>query len=183
MTKSFSSPMSFCSPSYFPANDCCFACVSFHVPTLPFPPAFPSIPHTFHFVPHFLSQTLVEHARCRSFLQRTSFHIFLLFPLMYFHSLLHFLIPYFPSFPYFSCLSRTFLTKILFRMPAPCPSPAYFLPFALPSCTFLYCGFYLYCVCNVFFFPFCFAGTFLKDVFILDDLFFFIDLVLVYLML
>ena len=46
-------PHPFCSPSYFPANLCCFACVSFHIPVLPFPLALPSIPHTSCFVRHF----------------------------------------------------------------------------------------------------------------------------------
>ena len=43
VAKSPSSLMSFCSLSYFPANHCCFSCVSFHSPVLPFPPALLSI--------------------------------------------------------------------------------------------------------------------------------------------
>ena len=36
VAKGLSSLMSFCSPFYFPANDCCFACISFHIFVLPF---------------------------------------------------------------------------------------------------------------------------------------------------
>ena len=36
--KNPSSLIIFCSPSYFLANLCCFACVSFHILELPFPP-------------------------------------------------------------------------------------------------------------------------------------------------
>ena len=51
-------------------------------------------------------------------------------------SLLHFLIPYFPSFPYFSCLSRTSHVCLALPLPKPCwacslqvPPSAYFLFF------------------------------------------------------
>ena len=136
VAKNPSSLMSFCSPSYFPANDCCFACVSFQISVLP------SIPCTSSFVPHFPSQNSVEHARSKSLLQRNSFYITLSFSPMYFLSLLHFLTPYFPSFPYFPGLSRTSSSKILLSMPASDPSSSiYFLSF--PSRTFLCCGFYL----------------------------------------
>ena len=127
--------MSFCSPSYFLANNF-FACVSLHISILPFlpvlpsilrtsqlfcsalplpkscwacplqgpppayflsysstlaslvlsfPPAFPYsilpfVPVLSMFVRHFPSQNLVEHARSRSILQRTSFTFPLPFP-------------------------------------------------------------------------------------------------------
>ena len=73
MAKSPSSLMSFCSPFYFPANDCCFVCASFHIFVLP------SISRTSRFVPHFPSQNPVEHACFRSLLQRTSFSFLLPF--------------------------------------------------------------------------------------------------------
>ena len=74
VTKSPSFLMSFCCSSYFFANHCCFACVSFHIPVLPFPPAPPSIPRTSRFVPHFPFQNPIEHTRSRSLLQHTSPH-------------------------------------------------------------------------------------------------------------
>ena len=119
VAKSASSLMSFCSHSYFPANDCCFACVSFHIPVLPFLPALPSFPRTFRFVPHFSSQNPAEHVRSRSLLQHTFFYIPIPFPSMYFLFLLYFLIPYFPPFRYFLCLSRASPPKIPLSMPAP----------------------------------------------------------------
>ena len=115
-----SSLMSFCSPFYFPANNCCFACVSFHIPLLP------SISCTFRlsltFPPKILlsmpapgiSSSVLPFTSLYPFLPCTSFRILLPFPLMYFLSLLRFLTPYFP------CLSLTFLSrpKILLSMPA-----------------------------------------------------------------
>ena len=100
----FKSPlslMSFCSLSYFPANDCYFACASFHIPVLFFPPVLPCIPRSSRFVPHFSSQNSVEHTRSRSLLQCTypaSFYGFYPFLpcMMYLLFLLHFLISYFP---------------------------------------------------------------------------------------
>ena len=129
VAKSPSSLMSFCSPFYFPANDCWFACVSFHIPVLSFPPALPSISRTSHVCP-----ALSLPKSC------------------------------------WVCLLQV-------------PPPAYFLPFLfiLLFRTSLYCGFYLFRVCILFFFPF-FTGIFLKNVF--EIWFgFFIDLALVYLML
>ena len=80
----------------------CFSldCVSFHIPVLPFSPAFPLFPGTSRFVPHFPSRIPVElpaPSPSSSVLSR----IPLPFPPIYFLSLLHFLIPYFPLFPYF----------------------------------------------------------------------------------
>ena len=39
VAKSPSSLMNFCSPFYLSPNDCCFACVSFHISVFPFPSA------------------------------------------------------------------------------------------------------------------------------------------------
>ena len=118
--KSPSSLISFYFPSYISANDCCFPCVLFYIPVLPFPSAFPSFSRTSRFFPHFPSQNPVENARSRSLLQGTiSFYIPIPFSPMYFLSLLYFLIQYFPSFPYFPYSSRTFSPKILLSMPAP----------------------------------------------------------------
>ena len=161
--------MSFCSPSYFPANVCCFACVSFHVPVLAFTPALPALSRTSP------PKIFFEHACSRPLLQRTSFHI----PLP---------LPQCTSFPSCIFLSRNslcfrssyacptlLLTKSYRVYPLQVPPPVYFLPFpfTLSSRTSLYCGFYLYCVCYVFFFPFCFTGIFMKNVFLLDNLFFY----------
>ena len=107
---------------------CCFACVSLHIPILPFPPALSSIPRTFRFISHFPSQNPVEHARS-SVLPLKSLPI----PPMYFLFLPHFFLPYFPSFLYFPCLSRISPPKILLSMPAP----------GLLQRTSLYCSFYL----------------------------------------
>ena len=117
LAKRPSSLMSFCSPSYFTSNECCFACVLFHISPI-------------------------------SFFSCTSFNS------LYF--------PFCPALP---------LPKSCWAYPlqAP-PSTQFFLfSFALPSRTSLYCGFYLYCVCNVFFFNFCFTEIFLKNVFVLDN--------------
>ena len=132
MAKSPSSLMSFCSPSYFPANDCYFACVSFHIPVCLFPPPLSSFPFTSRFVQHFSSQNNVEHARSSSLLQCTSFHIPLSVPSMYFFSSCFFLshklflfvpvlsmiVPHFPSKKLVkharskSLLQRTFINYI-----------------------------------------------------------------------
>ena len=123
VAKSPSSLMSFCSPSYFPANDCSFACVSFHIPVLPFPPALPivrtsspKIPLQFPSLAYFLSRpsTLPSHVLRFS----------PAFPY----------IPYFPLFLYFPCLSRISLPKILLSMPAPGSSSSV----SVPPSLFLY---------------------------------------------
>ena len=65
-------------------------------------------------------------------------------PPMYFLSLLHFLIPYFYSFPYFSCLSRTF-PKILLSSRSLLQGTSYPFPLSfyhVLSC----CEFYLLCL-------------------------------------
>ena len=84
------------------------------------------------------------------------------------------LYPFLPCSSFSSCisLSRTSLRSPTFHvcpalsLPKSCwacpllvPSPVYFLPFpfSLPFRTFLYCGFYLYCV-YCFFFPFFLLG-------------------------
>ena len=112
VAKSLSSLMSFCSPSYSSANHCYFACVSFHIPVLPFPPALPSISGISRFVPHFPYKILLSMPASGPSSSVLS-HIPLPFPPMYFLSLLHFLFPYFPSFSYFPCLSRISPLKIL----------------------------------------------------------------------
>ena len=134
--------MGFCSPSYFPANDCCFACVSFHILVFPFSPALPSFSRTSHFVPRFPSQNPVEHTRSRCLLQRTSFYIPIDFPPMNFFFFLNFLIPDFSSFSCSLCLSRSFLSKILLSMPAPGPSSSV-LPSLYPFLPYfpVLCGF------------------------------------------
>ena len=97
VAKSPSSLISICSRSYFPANHCRFACVSFHIPVLFFPPTLPSILHTSRFVPHFPSQNPVEHARFRSLLQRTFPH-----PSTFFSHVLPFPLAFpFPVLPIF----------------------------------------------------------------------------------
>ena len=145
----------------FPVNDCYFTCVSSHIPVLPFPPALPPIPCTFRFVQHSPFQNPVVHARSRSFLQRTSFHIprtgtFLSCTSIFF--LPPFLILYFPFRSHTFCVCSALpLPKSCWACTLQVPSPAYFLLFTFPSRISLYCGFYLYCVCNVFFFTFCFT--------------------------
>ena len=110
--------MSFCSPSYFPANDCCFACVSFHIPV------FPSIPCTSRFVPHFLFQNSVERRRSRFLLQRTSFNIPLPFPPAFSYPVLPFVpvlsifVPHFLSQnPVEHARSRSLLQRTSFPLP------------------------------------------------------------------
>ena len=105
---------------YFPANDCCFACVSFHILLLLFLPALPSIPRTFPFVPYF---PLKSCWACPFQISPTAY-----FPTSLYTFLLCTSFLYFPLFPYFPCLSRTFPPKILLSMPAPGPSSS-----ALPS--------------------------------------------------
>ena len=148
--------MNFCSPSYFPAIHCCFACVSFHIPVLPFPPALPSIPRISRFVPNFSSQNPVDHARSRSLLQPTSPHPStlsayvlpfppaFLFPVLSFVPVLPMLVPHFPSQnPVQHARSRSPFQRTSF-------------PLTLPSRASRYCGFYLFCVYCAFlplFFP------------------------------
>ena len=74
VAKSPSSLMSFCSPSYFSAKDCCFACVSFHIPILPQFPVLSVLSRTFP------SQNPVEYSRSRPLFQRISFPFPLFFP-------------------------------------------------------------------------------------------------------
>ena len=122
-----SSLISFCSPFYFPANDCCLL------------------------------------------VSRSTFPCFLFL----LHSLQFFVLP---------VLSCTSPPKILLSMPGPGPSSSVLrtsfplLIFPVFPCI----EDFIYCVSNVLFFTFCFTGIFLKNVFVLDELFFFIDLVLVY---
>ena len=132
--------MSFWSPSYFSANDCCFTCVLFHIPVTCF-------------------------SSCTSFISPfypAPVYVPIPFPPMYFLSLLYFLSLY------FLCLSCTSPPKILLRMHVPGPS-CNVLPCIVDFT--LTCWFYFDYVCNVFFFPFCFTGIFLKNVFI--DLFYY----------
>ena len=162
VTKSPSSLISFCSPSYFPANHCCFACVSFHIPVLLFCPALP--------LPKSCWACL-----SRSLFQRT-------FP--YFSILFSHVLPFPPAFPFsvlpFVPVLPMFvhalpLTKSCWACPLQVPPPAYFLPFpfTLPSHTFLYCGSYHFCVCIVFFFPF-FLLEFSWKMFEIQFVFFFL---------
>ena len=129
VAKSPSSLMSFCSPSYFPANHCCFACVSFHIPVLPFPPALHSFPRTFRFVQRTFAPKILLGMPAPGPSSSVLPHIPLPFP-----SCISF------SFPYFPCLSLTYASKILLSR---IPPPGYFLPFpiALLSRTSLYCFF------------------------------------------
>ena len=100
---------------------------------------------------------------------------------MYFLFHLHFLFPYFPSFRYFTCLSRT-SPKILLSMPAPGHSSSVLtflslypsFPAVLPGIVdfLLTYGFYVYCVCNAFVFPFVLLGFSWKLYLYFDDLFF-----------
>ena len=108
-------------------------------------------------------------------------HIPLPFHGMYFLFLLHFLFPYFPSFLYFPCLSRTSLSKILLSMSAPGPSSnvLLFLFFysSLPYFSVLWILPFLCLYCD--FLSIFFTEIFLKMYLKFNS--FFIDLVLVYL--
>ena len=141
-------------PSYFPANHCCFACVTFHIPILPFPPALPSFPRSSLFIPHFPSQNPVEHVRSRFLLQRTSFYIplplpahVLPFPLVFPYPVLPFVpvlsmfVSHFPSqIPIEHARSRSLLQHASFPFPLPFPPV---LPCSVDF-TITY-WFYLYC--------------------------------------
>ena len=148
--------MSFCSPSSFPASDCCFACVSLHIPVLPFSsctsfnslyfPFYPALPFP------------------KSFSRSSS-------------SALPFisLYPFIPCTSFPSCISLFRTSHICPALPLPkscwacplrVPPPAYFLPFTLLSRTSLYCVLYV-------FLPSFFTWIFLKILFIIDDLLFY----------
>ena len=139
VVKISSSLLSFCSPSYFSANGCFFACVSLYIPVLPFSPALPSILRTFQYFCHALPLPKSSWACRLEVPPPTYFYISLPVARMYFLFLQHYLIPYFP------CLSRNSTPKIFWACPLRVPPPAYFLPFSitLPSPTSMYCGFYL----------------------------------------
>ena len=66
------------------------------------------------------------------------------------------------NLPYFSFCPALSLPKSCCACPLQVPPPAYFLSFlfTFPSRTSLYCGFYLYYVCNVFFLPLLFYWDF-----------------------
>ena len=106
----------------FPTNDCCFACVSFHISVLPFPlcfllfPVLPVLSRSY--LPKILLSMPLQVPPPTYFL----WHPFMPFPPMYFLYIRYFLISYFPSFPYFPCLSRTSPAKILLSMLALGPS-------------------------------------------------------------
>ena len=103
------------------------------------------------------SQNPVEHARSRSFLQRTSPH----------SSILSFHVLSVPSafpFPILPMFVPHFPSKILLSMPAPgssCSVPPFLF---LPYFPVLFILSLLSLI--VFFFPFCFTGLFLKTVFV-----------------
>ena len=160
--------MDFCSPSYFPVNDCCFACVPFHIPVLPFPPA----------LPLFLLLVLSRASPSKILLSMPApGPSSCVLPLTWFT----FILPFLPCTSFPSCIFL-FLTSLRFRtfhvcpalpLPKSCwacplqiPPPAYFFPFPfiLHFCTFLYCGFYLFCVCILFIFFF-FYWDFSKNLF------------------
>ena len=87
-------------------------------------------------------------------------------PVLPFDPLLPMFVPHFPSQnpvePTRSLLQRAFFSFPFSSLP-------YFpVLWILPWL----CWFYLYCVCNVFFFPLCFARVFLKIVFMIDVCFF-----------
>ena len=142
VTKSPSSLMSFSSPSYFPANHCCFACVPcflfllhfLQFPSLPLPKSCWACP--FEVLPpaYFLSHpsTLSSHV--------LPFSPAFPYPILPFVPVLPMLFPHLLS-----------LSKSSWACPPRVPLPAYFLPFSFTlPCN---CGFYLFCIC-IFFFPF-----------------------------
>ena len=155
--------MSFFSPSSFPANDCCFACVSLHIPVLPFPLALRSIACTSRFIPHFPFQNPSPGpppARFLSYPSTLSSHVFP-FPPAFPYSVLCIFVAHFPS--------QNPVEHARFESRLQCTSSL--LPFSpvLPCI-----------VSNTFFFPLFYTWIFLKILFIIDDLLFFIDSVLVY---
>ena len=164
--------MSFGFSSYFPASHCCFACVSFHIPVLPF-----SSLTSFNF-PYF--------PFCPAFALPKSCWAcpLLVSPPAYFSTFPYFfLLPHFLQFSYFPFCPALPLTKSCWACPLQVSLLAYFLlfPFTLPYRTFLYCGLYLFCVCIVFFFSFFYCDFPAKCIW--NSICFFIDLALFYLML
>ena len=154
--------MSFCSTSCFPANHCCFHCVSFHIPVLPFPPTLPLISRTSRFVSHSLS-TLFPH---------------LLFPPSAFSFSV---LPFVPVL--FMLVPIAFPPKILLSMPAPSLSSSV-LPSLYPSISYFPVLWILLILCLYCVFLLFFTGIFLKNVFKIRFYFcFFTELALVYPML
>ena len=154
LAKSLLSLMSFCSSFLFPYQQMLFclivsrstfpyffsSCTFFNFlyfpscPALPFPKSCWACPLQVPPPAYFLSH-----------LSTLSSHV------LYFLSLLHFLIPYFHSFSYFPCLSRTFSLKICWARSLQVPPPAYFLSSRSPvlwilSPLCLYCAFLLFFV-------------------------------------
>ena len=149
VAKSPSSLMSFCCP-HFIANDCYFACVSFHILVLSF------LLHFLQFPVLPVLSLIYPSKTCSACPLQAPPPAYSLSHPSIFSSLVH--------------LSRTSLPKILLSMPVPGPSSSV-LPYpSLPHFPVLWI--YLYCVCNVFSFSFCFTGILLKNVVVLDELFF-----------
>ena len=139
VAKSFSSLMSFCSPSYFPANNCCFAVSR---STLPYFLQSSVLPVLSHNSPPKILLSMPAPGPYSSVLSFTSLYPFL--PCTSF-----------PSCISLSCTSlRSHTSHVCHALPLPksclecslqVPPPAYFLLFLFIflSRTSLYCGFYL----------------------------------------
>ena len=183
VAKSLSFLMSFSSPSYFLTNDCCFACFSFHIPVLSFPPFFSFI---FPYLPFCPALPLSKSSWAIPLQVPSSAYFFL-----HFYAFSSHVLPFPPAFSYlvlsFIPILLLFVRHYSSQNPVEHARSKFFLqhtsfPFPLPfspalSCIVdftLACWFYLYRVCSCVFLPFCFTGVFLEIIFMIDDLFFFL---------